>query len=134
MQRPRPGERAKPDLEHARPVDAEEWWVRQQPALEILDNRAREARVARQPRGSSGQRPVLMAVVFPGSLVSADRIVQIRAIRVEDARGPPAMPRIAVPVHAAIRARISHTAVTQEAVAPFENPIGARALVCRRRG
>ena len=86
MNRHRPRDSSKADLEHARPVDAGERRIRVNPALHLIDDRAGIAGLAGQPRRTAKLQPMLMTVQLPDDLVIADRGIEIRDIRPADAR------------------------------------------------
>src|SRR4029079_1349886 len=72
MQAPDPGERPKPEFEHARPVDADQRRIVSQPAREFLSKAIGIPAVGGQPGGTSQHQPVLMAIEFPNDLVITD--------------------------------------------------------------
>ena len=131
VQRPGPGECTEGDLEHARPVDANEWRIRGKPAFELIDDRPRVARLACQPRRPAKLHPVLMAIQLPDDLVVANLRIQKRHVAIEDTRCGAAVNWIEMPVHMAIRG-VREVAIAEEIAGSVEDPV--RACGCVTRG
>src|SRR5207248_792441 len=71
VQCPEPRQRAKAELEHACPVDADERRVGVEPARELFDHRRAIAAIAGQPPRATELFPVLVAIQLPDDLVVA---------------------------------------------------------------
>src|SRR2546423_8701438 len=104
MNRPDPRKRAQRELEHARPVDADERWIVGEPAFEIAQPGSAIFRIAGEPRGAPEDEPVLMAVQLPDDFVIAATWIEVSHVGPEPAgraalahgvgRAPPGSPPI----------------------------------------
>ena len=140
VDRPQPRERPEPELEHARPVDADERRVRVEPARELREQRGRDSGVAGQPEGAAEREPVLMPIQLPDDLVIAARRIEVRHRRPERARarGGRAPDRDASRAGQCRpgrwgRASKRRAAIAEQIVFAGDDAIGARGGVAARR-
>src|SRR2546430_13401546 len=103
MTRPDPRKRAQRELEHARPVDADERWIVGEPAFEIAQPGSAIFRIAGEPRGAPEDEPVLMAVQLPDDFVIAATWIEVSHVGPEPAGRAGIGQRIEVPVRGASR-------------------------------
>src|SRR5439155_19800865 len=69
LERPDPGQRAKPELEHARPIDAREGRILMQPVFQLRQALASISLDAGQPECATERQPVLAPIALPDHLV-----------------------------------------------------------------
>jgi hypothetical protein len=133
LDRPEPGDGAEGQLQHARPVDADQWRIGLQPAFQLPNAGFAIANVTGQPPGAPKTQPVLMAVQLPDHFVIAARGIEVGHVCPERARRPAAADRIELPVDAPGFAEAERR-VAEEVVLTANDAVGVPLRVARAAG
>ena len=121
MQRPDPGDRAEPELQHAAPVDPTQRRIGLQPALQLGGDNVYVAAVSCQPRRPAERKPVLMAIELPDDLVIANLGIEVGHSGPEGSRGSAPVHGVEVPVGRATAGE-REVAVPEQVVAASHEP------------
>ena len=78
VETPDPRKRSEAELEHARPVDPDEWRVFGEPAREFLSEGVLVTTIVGQPCGAAERKPMLVAVQLPDDLVITELRIEVR--------------------------------------------------------
>ena len=106
IQCPQPRDRSQRELQHTRPVDADQRRVVGEPAGQLLLKPIAVTGVVGQPACAPQREPMLMTIQLPDDLVVAAGCIQVIDRRPEASRRPALMDRVDVPVGQRMRSRI----------------------------
>ena len=132
VKRPQPRQGSQRELEHARPVHAEQGRIAFEPARELVETMVSVLRLTSQPVRAAQHQPVLVPIQLPDDLVVAAGGIQVWHAGPEDVRRAPIVNRVVVPFESSPTVE-AEAAIAKQVVVPRQHTIGTRGCLRRAR-